>query len=192
MPSGNPAPALHLAQQNVIPAVLVATPGSPAVQAQAVADAWQVLQQVMDPEIPVVSVVDLGMVRSIDWRDGHLHIIVTPTYSGCPATDTIESDIRSALRESGFIDFHLQRRLSPPWTSDWITPRGRERLRACGIAPPAGSASKRCLRAENLTVNCPHCGSAHTQIISEFGSTACKALYRCTACLEPFDYFKCI
>jgi ring-1,2-phenylacetyl-CoA epoxidase subunit PaaD len=154
--------------------------------------AWAALNQVMDPEVPVVSVVDLGIVRDLDWRDGHLHVVVTPTYSGCPATEVIESDIRAALELAGFCAPHLQRTLTPAWSTDWITDTGRERLRAYGIAPPAASSSKRSLLGESPQVLCPQCGSAHTERLSEFGSTACKALYRCRDCLEPFDYFKCI
>jgi len=188
MPSGSPSPALRTARPAPIPAVLIAH----ARPQPTISHAWQILQQVMDPEVPVVSVVDLGMVRSIDWQDGYLHVVLTPTYSGCPATETIEYDIRTALEDARFIGPVLKRRLSPAWTTDWITPAGRERLRRYGIAPPVGSASKRSLMGERLTVHCPHCGSTQTEVVSEFGSTACKALYRCMDCLEPFDYFKCI
>lgn len=154
--------------------------------------AWAILAEVMDPEVPVVSVVDLGIVRDLDWQAGHLHVVVTPTYSGCPATEVIEDDIRTALEQAGFNAPKLERKLTPAWSTDWITADGRERLRAYGIAPPDGSASKRTLLGESPTVLCPQCGSAHTEVLSEFGSTACKALYRCCDCREPFDYFKCI
>ncbi|MBO3274723.1 1,2-phenylacetyl-CoA epoxidase subunit PaaD [Pseudomonas schmalbachii] len=157
-----------------------------------VAHAWEVLGSVMDPEVPVVSVVDLGIVRGLDWQDGHLHVVVTPTYSGCPATEVIEQDILHALEHAGFAAPQLERRLTPAWTTDWISDDGRERLRAYGIAPPAGSTSKRSLLGEKDDICCPQCGSAHTERLSEFGSTACKALYRCVDCREPFDYFKCI
>lgn len=153
------------------------------------AQAWAVLAEVMDPEVPVVSVVDLGIVRDLDWRAGHLHLVVTPTYSGCPATEVIEGDIRQALEQAGFAEPALERRLTPAWSTDWISAQGRERLRAYGIAPPAGSAG---LRSASPTVCCPQCASADTELLSQFGSTACKALYRCRACLEPFDYFKCL
>ncbi len=156
------------------------------------AAAWATLALVMDPEVPVVSVVDLGIVRDLDWQAGHLHVVVTPTYSGCPATEVIESDIREALEQAGFREPHLERKLTPAWSTDWITDDGRERLRAYGIAPPQGSASKRSLLGESPVVVCPQCASSHTEVLSEFGSTACKALYRCRDCLEPFDYFKCI
>lgn len=156
------------------------------------ASAWATLALVMDPEVPVVSVVDLGIVRDLDWQAGHLHVVVTPTYSGCPATEVIESDIREALEQAGFRKPHLERKLTPAWSTDWITDDGRERLRAYGIAPPVGVTSKRSLLGESPVVVCPQCESAHTEVLSEFGSTACKALYRCRDCLEPFDYFKCI
>lgn len=166
--------------------------GARAQQGDDLTRAWAVLGQVMDPEVPVVSVVDLGIVRDVDWRAGHLHLVVTPTYSGCPATEVIEGDIRQALEQAGFTAPDLERRLTPAWSTDWITELGRERLRAYGIAPPQGSASKRSLLSEAPQVCCPQCGSAHTELLSQFGSTACKALYRCRECLEPFDYFKCI
>jgi ring-1,2-phenylacetyl-CoA epoxidase subunit PaaD len=153
--------------------------------------AWHVLGAVMDPEVPVVSVVDLGIVRAVDEQDGELHVVVTPTYSGCPATEVIERDIEQALLDAGFAP-RLERRLTPAWTTDWISAEGRERLRVYGIAPPVGSSSKLSLLGKTPEVCCPQCGSAHTERLSEFGSTACKALYRCRDCLEPFDYFKCI
>lgn len=153
--------------------------------------AWEVLEAVMDPEVPVVSVVDLGIVRALEVQGNTLHVVVTPTYSGCPATEVIERDIQRALYQAGF-NVHLERRLTPAWTTDWITEQGREELRLFGIAPPAGSASKRSLLGESIEIRCPQCNSANTERLSEFGSTACKALHRCKDCLEPFDYFKCI
>lgn len=166
--------------------------GARALRADDLSHAWTVLEQVMDPEVPVVSVVDLGIVRDLHWQAGHLHLVVTPTYSGCPATEVIEGDIRQALEQAGFAAPCLERRLTPAWSTDWITEQGRERLRAYGIAPPVGSASKRSLLGESPQVLCPVCASSHTEMLSQFGSTACKALYRCRECLEPFDYFKCI
>lgn len=154
--------------------------------------AAKVLADVMDPEVPVVSVVDLGIVRNVSWRDGHLSVLITPTYSGCPATEVIELSIRDALVAAGFVQAEVIQRLDPAWTTDWITEEGREKLRAYGISPPVGSGSKRSLTSEPPVVACPICASEHTQLVSEFGSTACKALYRCLECLEPFDYFKCI
>jgi ring-1,2-phenylacetyl-CoA epoxidase subunit PaaD len=166
--------------------------GARRLQANDLQRAWAVLEQVMDPEVPVVSVVDLGIVRDLDWQAGHLHLVVTPTYSGCPATEVIEGDIRQALEDAGFAEPQLERRLTPAWNTDWVTEQGRERLRVYGIAPPVGSSSKRSLLGDSPVVQCPICGSDHTELLSQFGSTACKALYRCRECLEPFDYFKCI
>lgn len=154
--------------------------------------AYSVLKDVMDPEVPVVSVMDLGIVRDVGWTDGHLYVVVTPTYSGCPATEYIETSIREALQEAGFAHPHITQRLDPAWTTDWITDQGRNRLKAYGIAPPVGSSNKRTLLSGITQVECPNCGSDDTEQLSEFGSTACKSLYRCKSCLEPFDYFKCI
>lgn len=153
---------------------------------------WQLLEEVKDPEVPAVSVVELGVVRKLSWQDGQLIVDVTPTYSGCPATDLIEELIAEALMQGGVRDLQIKRVLTPAWTTDWITSAGREKLRQFGIAPPQGSASKMTLLGQDQQITCPHCGSKHTEQVSEFGSTACKALYRCADCLEPFDYFKCI
>jgi len=153
---------------------------------------WDVLQQVMDPEIPVISVVDLGIVREVRDEAGALEVIVTPTYTGCPATKQIEFDIRQALDKAGWEDASMQISLSPAWTTDWITQQGREQLKAFGIAPPEGKVGKRALFAGDANVACPRCASRDTEQISEFGSTACKSLWRCRTCREPFDYFKCI
>ena len=135
-----------------------------------------VLNGVADPEIPVVSVVELGIVRSVEPD----RVVVTPTYTGCPATQVIERDIRDALDSAGYRDVRIETALAPAWTTDWITPEGRRKLNAYGIAPPTRGA-----------VACPQCGSADTEEISRFGSTPCKALWRCRACAEPFDLFKC-
>lgn len=159
------------------------------------------LSQVPDPEIPVISLTDLGIIRDVAWQDDTLVVTVTPTYSGCPATSVINLDIEAALRAKGIAKLRLERQLSPPWTTDWITPEGREKLRAYGIAPPIdGTAADgrlagrvaRLAGTSNLVIACPRCGSTKTEKISQFGSTPCKASYRCTDCLEPFDYFKCI
>jgi ring-1,2-phenylacetyl-CoA epoxidase subunit PaaD len=159
------------------------------------------LSQVPDPEIPVISLTDLGIIRDVEWQDDTLVVTVTPTYSGCPATSIINLDIEAALRAKGIQKLRLERQLSPPWTTDWITPEGREKLRAYGIAPPVdgtaadGRLSGRIARlagTSNLVIACPRCGSTRTEKVSQFGSTPCKASYRCTDCLEPFDYFKCI
>lgn len=162
---------------------------------------WDWLSQVPDPEIPVISLTDLGIIRGVEWQGNTLVVAVTPTYSGCPATSIINLDIETALRDHGIENLRLERRLSPPWTTDWISETGREKLRAYGIAPPIdGTAAdgrldariSRMAAASNLCVTCPHCGSNHTEKVSQFGSTPCKASYRCKDCLEPFDYFKCI
>ena len=138
-----------------------------------------VLEGVPDPEIPVLSILDLGIVRGV--ASDPPRVLVTPTYTGCPATVAIEQMIRSALDGAGLADVHLERVLFPAWTTDWITTRGHERLKAYGIAPPSPSA----------TAECPQCGSTDTVEISRFGSTPCKAQWRCNQCLEPFDRFKC-
>lgn len=153
---------------------------------------WQLLDEVKDPEVPVVSVVELGIVRQLSWQDNQLWVDVTPTYSGCPATELIEQQIAAALMQAGIREPLVRRVLTPAWTTDWISESGRNKLREYGIAPPQGSASKMSLLGMDEVITCPHCGSLHTERVSEFGSTACKALYRCTDCLEPFDYFKCI
>ena len=161
----------------------------------------QWLSEVPDPEIPVISLTDLGIIRDVAWREDTLVVTVTPTYSGCPATTIINLDIETALAEKGLSKVKLERQLSPAWTTDWISAEGREKLREYGIAPPIdgtaadGVLMKRIDRLSgrsNLTIACPRCGSVNTEKISQFGSTPCKASYRCTDCLEPFDYFKCI
>jgi ring-1,2-phenylacetyl-CoA epoxidase subunit PaaD len=138
---------------------------------------WSWLEAVPDPEIPAVSVVDLGIVRDVNWQGKELVVTVTPTYSGCPATTVIGRDIVAALRSHGLNDVRLETRLSPPWSSEWVSAKGREQLRQFGIA--SGPAPV-----------CPRCGAAQTERLSQFGSTPCKALYRCQSCREPFDYFK--
>lgn len=153
--------------------------------------AYRVAASIPDPEIPCVTIADLGILRSVDIEDGVAVVKVTPTYSGCPAALAIELAVEAALREAGF-EARVERVLSPPWTTDWITSVGRARLAAYGIAPPRkASNSIRALFGEEI-VACPRCGSQETERLSEFGSTPCKALWRCTACHEPFDYFKCI
>lgn len=142
------------------------------------------LEDVPDPEIPVVSVVDLGIVRDISWGDGdELVVTITPTYSGCPATQVIAQAIEQALHAHGIERLRLRTRIAPPWSTDWISAAGRAKLRQYGIAPPQPRAGPPA---------CPRCGSTQSACISEFGSTPCKALYRCQDCLEPFDYFKCL
>lgn len=155
---------------------------------------WAALGRVADPEIPVLTVLDLGIVREVGVSGGVVEVVITPTYSGCPATHVIEQDIRRALANAGFPEARIRTSLSPVWTTDWISAAGKEKLRKFGIAPPgAGAASPAKItlfRAEAARVDCPHCGSADTERLAEFGSTACKALYRCRDCREPFDYFK--
>ncbi|MEP1442789.1 MAG: 1,2-phenylacetyl-CoA epoxidase subunit PaaD [Hyphomicrobiales bacterium] len=154
--------------------------------------AYQVAASVLDPEIPVLTIEDLGILRDVKIDDdGRAVADLTPTYSGCPAVLAIELAVETALRTAGF-DPVINRVISPAWTTDWITDEGRKKLTAYGIAPPVkGENSKRSLFGETV-VTCPRCQSSETEKVSEFGSTACKALYRCTSCAEPFDYFKCI
>lgn len=147
-----------------------------------------ILGTVPDPEIPVVSVVDLGIVRGV--RADPPAVLITPTYTGCPATVAIEMMVRAALDAGGFADVAIETQLSPAWTTDWISERGREQLKAYGIAPPPRGAASHSLRGTDV-VECPRCGSTETVEVSRFGSTPCKAQWRCTACLEPFDRFKC-
>ena len=153
--------------------------------------AMQVAGNVPDPEIPAVTIADLGILRDVRLVHGVVEVDVTPTYSGCPAVLAIEFAVETALRDAGF-EPRINRVITPAWTTDWITEIGREKLRAYGIAPPVNSSnSPRSLFGET-SVSCPRCGSSQTQKVSEFGSTPCKAHYRCVSCKEPFDYFKCI
>lgn len=144
---------------------------------------WEWLDAVPDPEIPVISVVDLGIVRQVSWKDDALHVAVTPTYSGCPATSIIEIDIETVLRDHGIEKITFERRIAPAWTTDWLTDKGRAKLEDYGIAPP---------QAAGGPTHCPQCKSTRVTKVSQFGSTPCKAHWRCEDCLEPFDYFKCI
>jgi ring-1,2-phenylacetyl-CoA epoxidase subunit PaaD len=162
------------------------------------ADVWRWLADVPDPEIPAISVVDLGIVRDVAWKASDagetLAVTITPTYSGCPATRTIERDIVAALHAHGVEHVALDVKLAPPWTTDWLTAEVREKLRAYGIAPPeerAGDASGDILRFVETRTACPRCGARDVTLTSAFGSTPCKALYRCNVCREPFDHFKC-
>lgn len=153
---------------------------------------WGFLEMVPDPEIPVLSVVDLGIVREVNVGADRVEIVVTPTYSGCPATEVIEKSIVDSLAEKGVDKVVLKRVLSPPWTTAWLSEAGREKLRAYGIAPPDEEEGKRSLVDSLREIACPRCNTTSTTLVSEFGSTPCKASYRCDACLEPFEYFKCI
>ena len=153
---------------------------------------YQLLEQVSDPEVPVLSVVDLGVVRRVAFIDQELQIDITPTYSGCPAMDMIRVNILSVLQENGFNNVSVNMVMSPAWTTDWISEKGKIKLREYGIAPPvSGTADKMTLFGEPPMVPCPRCGMENTKLLSQFGSTACKALYQCQSCKEPFDYFKC-
>jgi ring-1,2-phenylacetyl-CoA epoxidase subunit PaaD len=156
------------------------------VTAVSTAQVWQWLDEVMDPEIPVVSVVDLGIVRAVEAKGEVITVTITPTYSGCPATEVIARDVREALVSHGVDQVSVETSLAPAWTTDWLTPRGREALLHYGIAPPSAVG---CPLPQAIA--CPRCGSSRTALLSRFGSTPCKALYRCEACLEPFDHFKC-
>jgi ring-1,2-phenylacetyl-CoA epoxidase subunit PaaD len=158
--------------------------------------AWHALHGVLDPEVPAISVTDLGIVRDVIAHDDGLEVVVTPTYSGCPATEVIAQAISDAIDAAGLGPARVTQRRAPAWTTDWITPEGREKLRAYGIAPPGACASEataaqvRPIRLMGRNVDCPRCGSARTERLSAFGSTACKSLYRCVACREPFEHFK--
>lgn len=153
---------------------------------------WKYLTEVPDPEIPVLSVVDLGVVRKVDLSEDKIRVTITPTYSGCPAMKRMEDDIVDKLKEKGFSDVVVDLVLSPAWTTDWITEEARIKLREYGIAPPENEPDKSVLFADPIIVPCPKCGSSNTRMVSQFGSTACKAHYQCNDCLEPFDYFKCL
>jgi len=155
-------------------------------------DAWQVLGTIPDPEIPVISIVELGIVRGITVHGSSIEVAITPTYSGCPALHAIEEDIVARLGEAGYTDVSIKQQLAPAWTTDWMAAAARERLREYGIVPPQSvkSAESHRLNIFSRSVACPRCNSMDTERLSEFGSTACKAMYRCLACREPFDYFK--
>lgn len=152
------------------------------------------LSEIPDPEIPVISIIELGVIRDIQITDDYtISLKITPTYSGCPAMKQIEDDVRKKLTENGFTNITINTIFSPPWTTDWITPEAKEKLRIYGIAPPEHSTEdKSWLTGKSKAIACPRCKSQNTKLISQFGSTACKALYQCKDCLEPFDYFKCI
>ena len=142
------------------------------------------LEHVTDPEIPVISIAELGILRNVELEQETVTVTITPTYSGCPAMHEISNDIKAVMRKAGIKKTIVELQLTPPWTTDWMSQTGRDKLQQYGIAPP--------LKAEQKAVRCPQCGSNKTTKISEFGSTACKALYKCQSCLEPFDYFKCL
>ena len=157
---------------------------------------WSILESVVDPEVPVLTVTDLGIIRDVKLNGDEIEVIITPTYTGCPAMDMIAMNIRLALIEEGYQKIKISSVLSPVWTTDWMSESGKEKLKAYGIAPPhyrfdrPGLTDTK-LFAKEETIQCPHCNSYNTKLISQFGSTACKALHKCEDCSEPFDYFKC-
>jgi ring-1,2-phenylacetyl-CoA epoxidase subunit PaaD len=158
---------------------------------------WKILEQISDPEIPVLSIVDLGIVRDVEVSPSPLvqkgqgaEVFITPTYSGCPAMDMIAMNIRMELLQHGFKNVKITEQLSPAWTTDWMTEEGKAKLKLYGIAPPVGKVIDQQF-LEDVKVECPQCHSKNTKLLSEFGSTACKALFQCQDCKEPFDYFKC-
>jgi ring-1,2-phenylacetyl-CoA epoxidase subunit PaaD len=153
---------------------------------------WELLEQVKDPEVPVLSVVDLGIIRKVEKKSNGWLITITPTYSGCPAMRTIEKEIEALFVEKEIPLSEIKTVLSPAWTTDWISDQGRANLKDYGIAPPENELDKSVLFAKPTIVPCPKCDSKNTKMVSEFGSTACKAHYQCNDCFEPFDYFKCL
>ena len=161
-----------------------------ALDAELARRAWDAAATVVDPEIPVLTIADLGVLREVDVTDGRVDVAITPTYSGCPAMNMIALEIELALRRAGFDDAKVRTVLSPAWTTDWMSEEGRRKLKDYGIAPPLPASSRRALFGVQQ-VQCPQCGSTNTEVLSEFGSTSCKALWRCKSCREPFDYFKC-
>jgi ring-1,2-phenylacetyl-CoA epoxidase subunit PaaD len=169
---------------------VVTVPVAPATDSTAVEHAWAVSCAVADPELPVVTIGDLGIVRGVDIdAQGCVHVVLTPTYSGCPATAVIRHDVVGALHEAGFDQVQVRTALAPAWTTDWITDAGRRKLSDHGIVPPSAVGAQRRVDLA-LSMRCPRCGSLDTRLVSRFGSTACQAMYRCTSCLEPFDAIK--
>ncbi len=148
---------------------------------------WQILETVCDPEVPVLTIADLGIIRDIKIHDDTIEVIITPTYTGCPAMDMIAMNIKLALIENGYPKVKVTSVLAPAWTTDWMSEEGKRKLKSYGIAPPHSRSDE----TSDRVIKCPQCNSSNTKCISEFGSTACKALYQCNDCKEPFDYFKC-
>ena len=152
----------------------------------------ELLENVKDPEVPAISVVELGVVRGVEVKDDRVRVTITPTYTGCPAMDVMKADIEKELHLAGIANVEVLQTLAPAWTTDWISAIGKTKLKAYGIAPPEKTADIRALKGSAPVVECPQCGSKDTVMISAFGSTACKALWKCRTCLEPFDQFKCL
>jgi len=154
---------------------------------------FSILSEIPDPEIPVISIVELGVIRNVDIQNKNIEVVITPTYSGCPAMKQMEDDVRKKLQAQGFENINIITQYSPPWTTDWLSEEAKLKLQKYGIAPPEESTTdKSFLTGKPRQVTCPHCKSKNTAMVSQFGSTACKALYKCNDCLEAFDYFKCI
>jgi ring-1,2-phenylacetyl-CoA epoxidase subunit PaaD len=182
--------------QAAVPALAAVAGGALEAMPSRTERAWQALQQVLDPEVPAVSICDLGIVREVLDAHGALQVVLTPTYSGCPATEAIEQGVRQALEAQGLGPVHISMRRAPAWTTDWISPQGRQKLLEYGIAPPGPVEPQQAVpirfmaRRQAPAVACSRCGSQHTEQLSAFGSTACKAMYRCVSCREPFEHFK--
>jgi len=160
---------------------------TPAISIQQI---WSILETVNDPEVPVLSVLDLGIVREVKMENRLAEIVITPTYTGCPAIDAISMNIRMALLQQGITPVRITQVLSPAWSTDWMTEQGKQKLKAYGIAPPVGRSIQE-QDLEEIAVQCPQCNSWNTRLVSQFGSTSCKALFQCNDCKEPFDHFKC-
>lgn len=155
---------------------------------------YELIKDIPDPEIPVLTIVDLGVIRNVEDREGNIVITITPTYTGCPAMNQFEDDILKTLKDNGVDNARIETRYDPAWTTDWMSEDAKQKLQAYGIAPPQEKTSDKnyIIGKEKKLVICPQCRSSNTKMISQFGSTACKALYQCNDCKEPFDYFKCI
>ena len=159
---------------------------------RSLSDIRALLEQVKDPEIPVISIRELGVLRDVKVEDGLVEVVITPTYSGCPAMDVMRQDVEKVLRDAGIERFSVKQVLSPAWSTDWISEGGRKKLLEYGIAPPPHTSDIRALKGGIPVTVCPQCGSSDTVLVSQFGSTPCKALYKCNSCQEPFDLFKCL
>lgn len=159
---------------------------------ETISELWELIKEVPDPEIPVLTLTDLGIVRDITMSDDEVCVTITPTYTGCPAMKVFEEDITSKLNENGYQRVSIKTILSPAWSTDWMSEEGKEKLMKYGISPPKGSADKASLTGEVKNIPCPQCKSTNSKLVSQFGSTPCKSLYQCADCKEPFDYFKCI